>query len=144
MLFGNDLFNFMFGFGCVALVYVTIVLCILGIIRLISNPSKIDLIKKEYEERISAYKDQIKELNERIDLLKKLHKEELEKHIRADKRMRIVYAAIESGAAKLVCPVHNEELEILLDGTMICRKGHQIQLTGGEEEIEKMVNFREE
>ena len=92
-----------------------------------SGNGEIETIRREYEARLKAKDERIKELEEYIDMLKRKHKEELQMYMRTSRSAAEVYNAIKNGAVKLVCPEHPDaNVQILADGTIVCDKGHRL------------------
>jgi len=120
-----DIFKIFFDVGFVILTWVSILFIVVAIYRLLSSPD-VDKIKKEYEERIKNLKDQVKELQDTIKLREQQHKEELKSYLRSSKMVIGLKNALDHGVVKVKCPIHDEDVEILADGTIICRKGHRI------------------
>ncbi|AQQ75450.1 hypothetical protein JdFRA1000001_17c [uncultured archaeal virus] len=100
-------------------------LVIAAIYRLIRRDNT-ERIKAMYQERIDALKDQIKELKERMAFKEQQHKEELRDLLRSSKMVAGLKNALDTGLIKIRCSEHDSDVEVLADGTIICREKHRI------------------
>ena len=91
-----------------------------------SGSKEIEELRKRYETQIKTMNDQIHTLREMLELKERQHRDELKRYLKRSKMIVELNNAINAGAVKVICPIHNEDVEILADGTIICRKGHRI------------------
>ena len=70
---------------------------------------QVDMYRKMLEAKEREFKERLKELSEKATMLQSLND------------------AIKAGKVKLTCPEHKDaEVTLLIDGTMICSKGHRL------------------
>ena len=100
-------------------------LIIAATVRLIRNPST-KALREEYERRIEDLKAENKDLRNLLRRKEELYRKELEDVLRKSKMIMGLNAAISRGVVKAICPVHKSDVQILVDGTIICREGHRI------------------
>ena len=100
-------------------------LVIAAIYRLVRRDNT-ERIKAMYQERIDALKEEIKELKERMAFKEQQHREELKNLLRSSKMVAALKDTLDKGSIKIRCSEHDTDVEILADGTIICRKGHRI------------------
>ena len=82
--------------------------------------------RKRFVERINELKSQVDEYRQRINELNEKHRVELEHYTRINKMLEELKKAIDNNAIRLTCPSHQTYASILVDGTIICEKGHRI------------------
>lgn len=100
-----------------------------GIYRLISNPSvkaKIELIKDEYERQLEVLRKENDRLRKLIDEKERLHRKQLQDAMYRNKMALSLSEAISTGSVRVICPTHETDVQVLVDGTLICTEGHRI------------------
>ncbi len=110
----------------------SIPLVLAGTYRLLKRDST-EQIKREYERRIKDLKNEVKELREKIVWMRRQHDAELKNMLKRHRMLIGINRAIEAGSASLICTAHQSEVEVLVDGTLICREGgHKLDTAGRE------------
>lgn len=125
----SGVWNQAFNILVLVILGMTIPLMLAGIYRLISNPSikaRIELIKDEYEKQLEVLRKENDRLRKLIDEKEKLHRKQLEDAMYRSKMALSLSEAISAGAVKVLCPVHDTDVQVLVDGTLVCTEGHRI------------------
>ena len=127
ILFENRFLSYLADYLIISILFMLIPLSIAGIYRLLKNPSaKLELIKDEYEKQLEVLRKENDRLRKIIEEKDRLHRKELENVMYRRKMALALHEAVHSGSIRVVCPEHDQEVEILLDGTLVCREGHRI------------------
>ncbi len=88
---------------------------------------EIERVKQRYEERLDEYKKQVDRLEKLLKTNEIMHREEVARLTRINRMLHELSQAVERGAVKLSCPKHlDSEVTLLMDGTIVCGKGHRI------------------
>lgn len=131
ILFENRFLSYLADYLIISILFMIIPLVLAGIYRLLRNPSvKMELLKEEYEKQLEALTKENERLRRILEEKEKLHRKELENAMYRNRMALALHEALHSGSVKVLCPEHDMEVEILLDGTMVCRQGHRIVPVG--------------
>ena len=91
--------------------------------HVITDPARqVRRVKSEYEALLKSKDETIKELKERLAFLQRRHKEEMKQYTRISRMLHELKKAMDAGVIGLVHVKDGGEVELLADGTMICRK----------------------
>jgi len=109
----------------VILLGLAIVLSITLLLKLARN-DKAARIEREYMEKLDSLRKQLEVTEKLLESKEKECREQLEKVARVNKMLLEIKKALDSGVVKLVCSTHGETVTVLVDGTIICPKGHRV------------------
>ena len=107
----------------------TVPLMLAGIYRLMSNPSlkaRIELVKDEYEKQLEVLRKENDRLRKLIDEKERLHRKQLEDAMYRNRMALALSEAISAGSIRVICPTHETDVQVLVDGTLVCTEGHRI------------------